>query len=420
GFRMFVSLGSMVYVDFADIIDFLQEDYFTKSIMLYMEHIRDAKKFLSASRCFARNKPIVVLKPGRYPQSAEALTAHAGRETGTDAVYDAAFKRVGIVRAKETKDFFDTAEVLVSKSLPGGSRLAVITNSGGIGIIICDTLTEQKGRLAGLSEVSIERLGRIIPGSCSVRNPLDILEDADVERYVEITDICMKDEGVDGIIVVYAPTSHCDPSELAKSLAWLSKKTAKPLIAVWMGGQYSSEGIDYFREAAVPVYETPEDAVRAYMYMYNYRQGIELLNETPEEVPQNEMRLTNQLKVVVRNAIKEGKEILAGEDVAGFLKNYCIPVLKGTPHGDKNAAQENIIAEWALRCIRDVDFGAVILLISMSSEIRRRTGFAVGLPPLNRVLARRLMEEAEFPLEHRFVVNLNSRQNYNKDLAKTL
>ncbi|MCX5809274.1 MAG: GNAT family N-acetyltransferase [Proteobacteria bacterium] len=404
GFSMFISLGSMVDIDFADIIDFLQEDYFTKSIMLYVEHIRDAKKFLSASRCFARNKPIVVLKPGRYPQSAEALTAHAGRETGTDAVYDAAFKRVGIVRAKETEDFFDTAEVLVSKSLPGGARLAVITNSGGIGIIICDTLTEQKGRLAGLSEISVERLSRIIPGSWSVNNPLDILGDADMERYVEVTDICIKDEGVDGIIVVYAPALHCDPSELAKSLAGLSKKTAKPLIAVWMGGQYSSEGIDYFREAAVPVYETPEDAVRAYMYMYNYRQGIELLNETPEEVPQNEMKLTNHLRVIVRNAIKEGKEIFAGEDVVGFLGNYGIPVLKGTPHDEKHAAQENIIDEWALRCIRDVDFGAVILLISMSSKMRHQTGFAVGLPPLNRVLARRLMEEAEFPVEHRFTV----------------
>jgi acetyltransferase len=404
GFSMFISLGSMVDVDFADIIDFLQEDYFTKSIMLYVEHIRDAKKFLSASRCFARNKPIVVLKPGRYPQSAEVLAVHAGKETGGDAVYDAAFRRVGIVRVKETGDFFDTAEVLVSKSLPRGARLAVITNSGGIGIIICDTLTEQKGRIAGLSGVSIERLGRIIPGSCSGKNPVDLLGDADVERYIEATDICMKDEGVDGIIVVYAPTSHCDSRKLAKQAAALSKKTAKPLIAVWMGGEYSSEIREHFRDAAVPVYGIPENAVRAYMYMYNYRQGIELLNETPEEVSQNEMRLTSHLRAILRNAIKEGKEIFAGEDAVGFLKNYDIPVLKRPVNGDRTAAQENIVDEWALRCIKDVDFGAVILFISMNGGMRRRTGFAVGLPPLNRVLARRLMEEAEFPVERRSVV----------------
>jgi len=403
GFSMFMSLGSMVDVDFADIIDFLQEDYFTKSIMLYVEHVRDAKKFLSASRCFARNKPIVVLKPGRHPGSTEALTAHTGKETGRDAVYDAAFRRVGIVRVKETSDFFDTASVLVSKALPRGPRLAVITNSGGIGIIICDTLTEQRGRLAELSRTNIEKLGRIMPGSHGNANPLDILGDADVQRYIEATDICMKDEGVDGIIIVYAPTFHCNPAELAQSLAGLSKKTAKPLIAVWMDSRYSSEGLEYLREAAIPVYETPEEAVRAYMYMYHYRQGIELINETPEEIPQNEMRLTNHLKVIAHNATKEGKEVLTAEEAAGFLKNYGISVLKRAGH-DNNTVQKNIVDEWAVRCIRDVDFGAVILLISMSGKMKQRTGFAVALPPLNRVLARRLIEDAEFPVTNKYVV----------------
>lgn len=191
GFSMFASLGSMVDVDLSDIIDLLQEDYFTKSIMLYVERIKDAKKFISASRCFARDKPIVILKPGRYPESTEALIAHTGIKVGNDAVYDAAFKRAGIVRVKETDDLFDTAKVLISRSLPRGPRLAVITNSGGIGIIAFDALVEQKGRLAVLSEASMEKLDRIMPCSWSRSNPLDLSRDADVERYAQATDVCL-------------------------------------------------------------------------------------------------------------------------------------------------------------------------------------------------------------------------------------
>lgn len=396
GFSMFASLGSMVDVDFSDLIDLLQEDYFTTSIMLYVERIKDAKKFISASRCFARNKPIVVLKPGRYPESTEALTAHTGLKVGSDAVYDAAFRRAGIVRAKETDNFFDTAKVLVSRSLPRGPRLAVITNSGGIGIIACDTLAEQKGQLAGFSETSMKKLDQIMPRFWSRGNPLDLSGDADVEKYVQVTDVCLKDDRVDGVLIVYVPTSHSDPGELAKRLVGCLLKTAKPVVAVWMGGQYSREGIEVFREANVPVYETPEDAVRAYFYMLKYCRSIELLYETPEEAPENEMRLTNHLRAVLRNTVREQRDVLTLEESANFLKNYDIPVLIGPDHGEKAAVPERVVDEWALRSLRDLDFGAAILLISMTNRIKGRSGFAVGLPPLNRVLARRLIEEAEF------------------------
>jgi len=396
GFSMFASLGCMVDVDFADLIDFLQEDYFTKSIMLYMEYIKDTKKFLSASRFFARNKPIVVLKPGRYPQSTEALFSHTGLETGNDMVYGAAFRRVGIVRAKETEDFFDTARVLVSRSLPRGPRLAVVTNSGGIGIIACDVLAQQKGQLARFSEKSMEMLDRMMAHPWNRNNPVDLSGDAAIERYMEAIDICVNDNGADGVLIVYAPSSHCDPGDLARQVAGLALKKAKPLVAVWMGGQYSREGIKVLKEANIPVYETPEDAVRAYMYMFSYRRNIELLNETPEELPENRMRSTNHLKAIIRNAIKENKEILAEEIVSGFLDNYGIPVLKRSVPEEKAAAPEHPVDEWALRSMRDIDFKTVILFISMDGKKNYRTGFAVGLPPLNQVLARHLMDEAEF------------------------
>jgi acetyltransferase len=404
GFSMFASLGSMVDVDFADLIDFLQEDYFTKSIMLYVEHIKDAKKFLSASRCFARNKPIVVFKPGRYPQSGKTLFFHTGLEAGNDAVYDAAFRRVGIVRTKETMDFFDTAKVLVSRSLPRGPRLAVITNSGSISIIACDTLAEQRGQLAGLSEKSLEKLCRIMPPYWNANNPFDLFGDADIERYMEATGICLKDDGVDGVLIVYAPVPHCDPGELARQIVGMSLKTAKPIVAVWMGGKYSCEGFDILKDADIPVYTTPEVAVRACMYMFNYRRNIEILNETPEEVPENRMGLINHLRAIIRNTVKENKEILTGEEAANFLKNYEIPLLRKPVSDEEAAMLEHPVDEWALRSMKDIDFGTVILFISMTGGKRKHIGFAVGLPPLNQVLARYLMDEVEFRADNKSVM----------------
>ena len=404
GFSMFVSLGSMVDVDFADLIDFLQEDYFTKSIMLYVEHIKNAKKFLSASRCFARNKPIVVFKPGRYPQSTKALFSHVGSETGNDAVYDAAFRRVGIVRVKETKDFFDTAKVLVSRSLPRGSRLAVITNSGSIGIIACDAFAEQKGQLAGFSEKSMEKFDKIMPHPWNRSNPVDLFGDADIERYIEVTDICLKDGGVDGILMVYAPSPHCDPRELAKQISGMTLKTTKPIVTVWMGGQYSNEGLEIFKEAGIPVYKTPEIAVRACMYMFHYRRNIELLNETPEEVPENEMRLTNHLKAIIHNAVKEHRECLTGDEAGNFLKNYGIPIIKQSFESAETTMPGYPVDEWALKSIRDFDFRTAVVLISMTGRKGNRHGFAVGLPPLNQVLAKFLLDEAEFRATDKSVI----------------
>lgn len=399
GFSLFVSLGSMIDVDFADIIDVLQEDYFTKNIMLYVEHIPDARKFLSASRFFARNKPIVVFKPGRYPESRAALVSHIGRETGNDAVYDAAFKRAGIVRARETEDFYDTARILVSRTLPRGPRLAILTNSAGLGIIACDIIAEQRGQLARLSEQTREALKNILPGSVDPGNPADLSGDADIERYRSAMDVITKDAGVDGILGMYAPALDCDPAELGKELADRAQRTAKTVVAVLTGGDYSREGARTLTEAAVPVYDTPEDAVRAYMYMVNYRWNIELLHETPEELPEDEMRLANHLKVILRNTIREGKECIEGKEAHSFLKNYGIPVMKSAPEGDEQANVH--VQEWALRSLRDNDFGTFILLISMSSAGTATKGFAVGLPPLNQALARHLMEQAQFAAPHK-------------------
>jgi acetyltransferase len=207
GFSMFASLGSMVDIDFVDLIDFLGDDPATKCIMLYMESVGNAKKFMSAARGFAHNKPIIIVKPGRFTESARAELSHTGAMVGYDRVYDAAFKRAGVVRVKEVADLFAAAEVLDSRRLPKGPRLAIVTNAGGPGVIATDTLIELGGNIAKLSDASLNELNSFLPPYWSKGNPIDILGDADIENYVNAIKVCLKDPEVNSILIIYTPQS---------------------------------------------------------------------------------------------------------------------------------------------------------------------------------------------------------------------
>ena len=341
GFSLFVSLGSMIDVDFGDLIDLVQDDYFTKSIMIYMEHVGNAKKFISSARGFARNKPIVVLKPGRLRESATALMAHTGLDIGDDRVYDAAFKRVGIVRVKETRDLFDTCGVLVSRDLPRGPRLAIVTNSGSVGILANDALVELQGQLARLSAESLRELSMVLPSPYFENNPIDIQGDANIERYAKAIDVCLNDTGVDGVLVAYTPRAEVEPDRLAQAITEMAAKTRKPIIAIWMGGEYAYKGKKVFFEKSIPVYDTPEEAVRAYLYMYSYQRNTRFLNETPDELSVNQGRLKNYLKVIVHNTMRNGLFSLPPEQTMDLLKNYGIPVAKTSV---ANSAEEAVVA----------------------------------------------------------------------------
>jgi acetyltransferase len=448
GFSMFVGFGSMIDVDFSDVIDYLQDDYLTRNIMLYMEKVGNARRFISAARSFARNKPIVVLKPGRG----------TGKADVQDRIYDAVFRRVGLVRVKQTEDLFDTTQLLVSKSMPRGPRLAVVTNSSGVGVIAQDALMELEGKLAELSDETLEELGTILPRRWSRRNPVDILDDADVERYTKTVNACLRDPGVDGLLVAYIPLMGIPSEEVAKAIVELARQTWKPIIASWMGGSFARKGIEVLEENNIPVYETPEEAVNAYLYMYSYHRNIEFLNETPEELYLSQGRLTNYLKAIVRNAVKKGISLLPVEETLGFLKNYGIStvhtvvvrsrqeaakmgkavgypvILKTAAHGTRQVKTritgivsdeavkdaydtltgafhdtfpdaplpevmlqgvlEDIESEWMLRTRKDPDFGSIILFERHLKEPKTRAGFSVGLPPLNQTLARGILEEA--------------------------
>ena len=258
GFSLFASIGSMIDVDFGDLIDYLGDDYGTRSIIVYMETMGNVRKFMSAARGFAHNKPIVVLKPGRFSEGAKAILSHTGSDAGNDAVYDVAFKRVGVVRVEEIRDLFSTAAVLDSRNLPGGPNLAIITNAGGPGVMTTDRLIEMGGRPADLSEKSIAELNSFLPPFWSRGNPIDLLGDADEERYVKATTICLNDQQVDGILIIYTPQDLSRSTGLARVITEHVRKAWKPVITVWMGERLVQEGRDIFIGNDIPTMALPK------------------------------------------------------------------------------------------------------------------------------------------------------------------
>jgi len=328
GFSMFASLGSMIDIDFGDLIDFLGDDPDTRSIMVYMESVGNARKFMSAAKGFARNKPIIVVKPGRFAESAKAALSHTGAMASDDEVYDAAFKRAGVVRVLEVGDLFNSAAVLDSRHLPKGRRLAIVTNAGGPGVMATDELIELRGQLARLSEDSLKQLDSVLPPYWSKGNPIDVLGDADIDRYVNALGVCVNDPEVDGVLVAYTPQGAAKPDELAKKVVEIAKSTWKPIITTWMGGGAVIEARRVFAENDIPTYETPEAAVRTYMYMYRYGRNLELLYETPAQLSVNQAPPKSNLKALVRRLARQGVTTLGEEDSKRFLSNYGIPTTK--------------------------------------------------------------------------------------------
>ncbi len=325
GFSMFASLGSMLDVDFGDLIDYLGEDPQTKSIMIYMEGVGHAKKFMSAARGFARTKPIIILKPGRYRESARATFSHTGMMTGDDQVYDAAFKRVGVVRVEGIDDLFNCAAVLDSKHLPDGDRLAIITNAGGPGAITADWLVALGGKLAELSEETYAELDTAMPKFWNRGNPVDLLGNSDVARYTKALNVCLKDPNVDGALVIYTPQGPADPAALAKAVAAVARQAPKPIITTFMGGKTVVKAREIFLHNNIPTYDTPEEAVKTYLYMYKYRRNLDLLYETPAELPVDQSPPKNSLKALIRSICMEGRTVLTEEESKRFLTSYKIP-----------------------------------------------------------------------------------------------
>ena len=269
GFSMFASLGRMVDVDFGDVIDFLGSDYATRSILLDMERVVNARKFISSARGFARTKPIIVMKSGRSAEGGK------GQAAGGDRVYSAAFKRVGVLRVREAEDLFSAVQVLDADHLPAGGRVAVISNAVTVGTMAADALLELGGSLARLSTATVDALAPALGPQWGGGNPIDLGGEAGAGSYGEAIKACAADGGVDGLLVICTTLTAAIPVEIAHTIAAAGGPAQKPVLAALMGGQSMRRGREYLREHKIPAYATPEQAVRAYIDLFRYKRSLD-------------------------------------------------------------------------------------------------------------------------------------------------
>ncbi|WP_339907422.1 bifunctional acetate--CoA ligase family protein/GNAT family N-acetyltransferase [Symmachiella dynata] len=326
GFSCFVSVGNMLDVGIADLIDYLAMDQCTESIILYVESITEARQFMSAARAFTKSKPIIVYKAGRFAESAKAAASHTGALAGVDAVYQAAFTRAGMVRVFEIDHLFDCAELLARHASPKVSRLAIVTNAGGPGVIATDALLERHGTLANLSDTTLAQLDKQLPNAWSHGNPVDVLGDATPARIGKAVKVVLSDKQADGLLVILSPQAMTDPTGVAQAVIEATQQSTKPVLTVWMGGQKVREGIKLFNNAGIPTYSSPEQAVRAFLYLVAYARNRQLLTETPREMPVEFPLNRAKLRAVFDTILSEGQDVLTENTSKALLEAYEIPV----------------------------------------------------------------------------------------------
>ena len=460
GFSHFVSIGSMLDVDFGDMIDYLGNDSSAKSILLYIESLTNFRKFMSAARSVSRIKPIIVLKSGRSPAGARAAASHTGAMAGEDAVYDAAFKRAGIVRVDTIEELFDCAELMAKQPRPRGPRLAILTNGGGPGVMATDTLARYGQEPAPLDDQTLKAFDAFLPDFWSRGNPIDILGDASAERFGRALEVCYNSQNLDGVLVILAPQALTDPLAVAETLASAMKARRYPMVACWMGGKIIRRAVEFLNEAGIPTYDTPERAVKAFLYMVEYARNLEMLLEVPPKMAGHMVFDQEKARHLLSGA--PAQEFMSESDSKEMLMAYGLPVIKteiaeseaqasrigrevGYPlvmkvhsadithktdaggirldlrcDADVCEAYRQIISsarqykpdariegvtiqpyfsspdyEILMGAKRDPNFGPVILfgMGGIYTEVLKDR--ALGLPPMNRLLARRLMQETK-------------------------
>ena len=326
GFSYFVSLGSMLDVDFGDMIDYIGGDYRVSSIVMYLESLSRFRNFMSAARAVSRVKPIVVLKAGRTPAGAMAASSHTGALAGDDAVYDAAFKRAGLVRVKTFEELFDCAELLARQSGSIGSRLAIITNAGGLGVIAADSLSEYGLAPVTLDAETIQKLDRALPSNWSHTNPIDIIGDATADRYRQVVEVCLQAPEIDALLLLAAPQGVSDSTTMAADLAEFLKDKRRPVFTSWVGGADMEKGRDLFNQAGIATFDTPERAIRAFMDLYHHGQNIEMLQQIPSNLPVRLNYDRDKAQKILAHALAADHTLLTEKEAKDVLSAYGIPV----------------------------------------------------------------------------------------------
>jgi acetyltransferase len=386
GFSGIVSIGDQLDVDIADLLDFYALDSKTRAILLYIEAIKDGRKFMSAARAAARIKPVVVVKSGRMAQGAKAAATHTGALAGSDAVYDAAFRRAGILRVSDLRELFDCAETLGRVGSPPGKRLAILTNGGGIGVLAIDRLVELGGIAAPMTAAIREQLDAVLPPTWSGSNPIDIVGDADAARYVAALEVLLADPGNDAILVMNVQTAIASADEIAAAVTSLVSRYrqqhrgfAKPVLAVWVGADQKIWSL--LSDAGIPNFPTEDDAVRGFMYMVQYREVVEALAQVPPAMPVEFIPEIDAARQIVTTAIAEGREWLDPIEVKRVLEAYQIPTVATFAAADAEEAVSHASALFAqgatvvLKILsRDIvhksDVGGVVLNLTTADAVR--------------------------------------------------
>ncbi|MCR5881060.1 bifunctional acetate--CoA ligase family protein/GNAT family N-acetyltransferase [Phenylobacterium sp. J367] len=372
GFSHVISIGDAADVDFGDLLDYLALDPDTKGILVYLESIGDARKFMTAGRIAARAKPVVVIKAGRTAAGAAAAFSHTGALAGSDAVYDAAFRRAGMLRVGGLRELFDAVTTLSAGLRVHGDRLAVLTNGGGAGVMAVDALAERGGRLATLKPETVAAIDKLAPHGWSNANPVDILGDARPGFYGHALEALLADKDNDAILVMNCPTAVASSADAAEAVVAVAPKGpfGRPVLTCWLGDQAAGEGRRIFAAAGIPTHETPDEAVRAFMHLVDHRRNQELLMQTPAD-RRPLAQHAEAARVVVDAALAEGRLVLTDPEARAVLKAYGLPVV------EDRTARNPAEAAAAAR-----EIGGVVALKILSPDISHKTdvgGVALGL-----------------------------------------
>jgi acetyltransferase len=358
GFTSVVSLGGAMDVDFGEVLDFLVADAATDAILMYVEGIRDARRYVSALRAAARVKPVIALKVGRHAAGSRAASSHTGALVGSDAVFDAALRRAGTVRVKTYTQLFAAARVLATGRFPEGERLAILTNGGGPGVMAADSAAENGVPLATLSNETLSLLDQKLPPQWSHGNPIDLIGDAPPERFAAATAAALADPGVDALLAMYSPVAVTAPEAAAHALADAARGSRKPVLAAWLGDINPNESRAYLESQGIPNFYTPENAVEAFSFLCAYRRNQAQLMQVPAagaiEIDERPPDLAAAAAIRHR-ATAEGRTLLSEHEAKGLLAAFRVPVPQAIVARDKDAA---------VAAAREIGFPAVIKLHS--------------------------------------------------------
>ncbi len=388
GISMFVSLGEKVDIDLADLIDYLSLDPYTRALIIYLERLKNSRKFIGAARAFSRTKPIMVVKHGRFVSLNGQYFTEVGSLLNEDSVYKAAFRRAGVIQVDEVLELFYVAESLSKQPRPKGQRVAIVSNAGGPALLAIDTLLKLGGKLANFSEHTKKALTEFLPQE-RAKNPIDLLSDASPLHYRRAISLCLKDPEIDGVIVIYTPEIGISSEEIAWAIVRAAQEVRdKPVLACFMGEDRVNLGRHVLSEQNIPHFLTPVEAVKSFFYMYSYDHLLRLLFETPGSILEDFEPDQDKVQKVIQEAASKERLLLSKEEAIQVLETYGI---KSSPI----SADPEKVFYLILGMAKDPVFGAVIIFGLGGTLTHAIKDFALGLPPLNQTLARRLMEQTK-------------------------